>query len=210
MTFTDPPWGVDIGGGNHADRKRGGITIANDALPQDQFQEFLQQAMSVIRAVADGDLYCVMASAQWPTIDHILRGCGYHWSATLVWVKQSMVLTRRKYHARFEPIWYGWPQDGKSSFSAGRDQDDVWQFDRPLKSPSHPTVKPLDLVAKAVFNSSQPGDIVFDPFSGSGSTLVACHTAHRLCYANELLPKYVAVALERLSLLGLKPELVTQ
>ncbi|MBA3915390.1 MAG: site-specific DNA-methyltransferase [Acidobacteriales bacterium] len=152
-------------GGDHADHKRKGITIANDDMSPEQFQEFLDQASAVIRQVADGDLYCVMASGQWPTLDRTLRSNGFHWSATLVWVKQTMVLTRRKYHARFEPIWFGWHQDGKSSFSAGRDQDDVWEFPRPLSSPDHPTSKPVELVAKAIFNSSQPGDIIFEPFS---------------------------------------------
>src|SRR5205823_8841733 len=107
------------------------------------------KSLSVIRSVADGDLYCVMASGQWPKLDQAMRENGYHWSATIAWIKQSMVLTRRKYHARFEPIWYGWHGDSKSSYCAGRDQDDVWEFPRPWKSPEHPAIKPVDLVAKA-------------------------------------------------------------
>ena len=80
-------------------------------------------------------------------------------------------------------------------------------MDRPIASALHPVTKPIELIGKMIANSSRPGELIYDPFCGSGSTLVAAHQLGRLAYGIELDPGYVAVALERLSLLGIKPEL---
>lgn len=71
----------------------------------------------------------------------------------------------------------------------------------------HPTTKPVELIARMIGNSTRPGEVVYDPFCGSGSTILAAHQLGRIGYGGEIDPGYVAVALERLSLLGLKPEL---
>jgi DNA modification methylase len=128
-----------------------------------------------------------------------LREAGFHWSATVIWAKDQFVMGRGKYHRRYEPIWYGWNKAGKSTFCGGRDQDDVWEYPRPRKSPEHPTMKPLPLVERAISNSSQVGDVVFDPFGGSGTTLIAGHRLKRLVRIIEKDPRYVAVILERWS-----------
>lgn len=195
MIFTDPPWNVAIGkDSNPRHRQREGLQ--NDDLGVD-FGAFLHgwSAASLMRL--DGDIYCVMGSREWPTIDTALREAGMHWSAVIVWAKDSFVLGRRNYHPRFEPIWYGWPEKGNSSYVGGRSQDDVWEFTRPKVSKEHPTMKPIALVAKAVANSSIPGDLVLDPFLGSGTTLLACEHLKRRAYGLEIEPRFCDVIIKR-------------
>jgi DNA modification methylase len=126
-----------------------------------------------------------------------MREQGFHWSSTIIWAKDQFVLGRSKYHRRYEPIWYGWHGSGKSSFVGGRDQDDVWEVVRPKRSEEHPTMKPVELIEKAVKNSSQVGDVVFEPFAGSGSTIIACEHLGRHCRAVEISPEYCAVTINR-------------
>jgi DNA modification methylase len=194
--FTDPPWNVRIGqDSNPRHRQREGLQ--NDNLSSEEFALFLLAFLQGVETWLDGDLYCVLGAGEWPTLDGALRCAGFHWSATIIWVKQSFVLGMAKYHRRYEPIWYGWREKGSSSYVGGRDQDDVWLFDRPTRSPEHPTMKPVALVEKAIENSSKPGDIVLDPFCGSGTTLIACEASGRKCRAIEIEPKYGDVILAR-------------
>lgn len=195
MVWTDPPWNVAIGqDSNPRHRQREGLR--NDNLGTD-FITFLHSWCAACLPQLEGDLYCVMGCGEWPAIDKALRDVGMHWSSSIVWVKDSFVLGRSQYHRRFEPIWYGWNKKNKSSYVGGRDQDDVWEFKRPKVSEEHPTMKPVGLVAKAVTNSSLPGDVVFDPFLGSGSTLMACEQTGRRCFGIEIEPRFCDVIIQR-------------
>ena len=133
---------------------------------------------------------------------------GFSFKHHLVWVKQQMVIGRSDYQYRHEPILYGWLETGPHYFTQDRTQTTVFEINKPASSIFHPTQKPLELIARMVSNSSQPGERVYDPFGGCGSTLLAAHQLGRFGYGVEIEPRYVAVALERFSLLGLKPELV--
>ena len=195
MCFTDPPWNVAIGKNRPAGHQRRGI--ANDDLPEAEFAALLSGFAQTLLTALDGDLYCVMGSSEWPTIDHALRTSGFHWSGTIVWVKNSLVLTRRNYHARFEPIWYGWTDRGKSSWQGSRSEDDVWEIPRPSRSEEHPTMKPIALVERAMRNSSEPGDPVLDPFAGSGTTGIAAERLGRIAYMMELDRQYAQVIIAR-------------
>lgn len=196
MVFTDPPWNVAIGqDSNPRHRQREGL--ANDALSAADFRAFLGAFASLMVPRVTGDVYCVLGASEWPTLDTALRGAGLHWSATVIWVKDLFVLGRSKYHRRYEPIWYGWSAKGRSSFEGGRGLDDVWEIPRPRRSEEHPTMKPVALVERAIRNSSTLGDVVYEPFSGSGSTLMACETTGRRARAIELEPLYVQVAIDR-------------
>jgi DNA modification methylase len=206
MCFTDPPWNVAIGGdGNPRHRQRKGLQ--NDSMKQADFDSFLVSIGATIAASCSGDVYCVMGCEQWPAIDEAMRAAGMHWSATVIWAKDIFVLGRSKYHRRYEPIWYGWPSKGKSSFCGLRNLDDVWEIPRPRTSEQHPTMKPVELVARAVRNSSEKRDSVFDPFLGSGTTMVAAEQTQRICYGIEIDPRFVAVTLQRMQDMGLKPKL---
>ena len=114
------------------------------------------------------------------------------------------------YHHRYEPILYGWLPGAAHYFANDRGQDDVFEVDKPHISDLHPTTKPVELIARMVRNSSREGELVYDPFCGSGSTLLAAHQLGRIGYGVEIDPGYVAVTLERMSALSLKPELTSQ
>lgn len=196
MCFTDPPWNVAIGCDTvPSHRKR--EAMLNDNLPAEQFERFVSGFVRQIMEYVDGDLYCVLGASEWPTLDKCLRGNGYHWSATIIWAKDSFVLGRSKYHRRYEPIWYGWHKNRKSSFCNRRDLDDVWEVPRPKKSREHPTMKPVELVMKAIENSSEKGDLIVDAFGGSGTTMIAGEYLERPTALMELDPKYVDVEVRR-------------
>ncbi len=194
--FTDPPWNVGIGqDSNPRHRQRPGLR--NDDLGPEAFRARLDGFAAQAHRVVSGDLYVVLGASEWPTLDLALRGAGYHHSATIIWAKDAFVLGRSNYHRRYEPIWYGWRDGGTSSFNGARDLDDVWEIPRPRRSPEHPTMKPVELVERAIANSTAAGDGVYDPFVGSGTTLIAAERVGRRGYALEIDPRYVQVALER-------------
>jgi len=207
MAFTDPPWNVAIVGGNHAEppSKRKGLKIQNDSLDDTSFKALLDAVARQLVRQVDGDVYCVLGASEWPTLDGTLRQAGLHWSSTIIWAKDSFVLGRGKYHQRYEPIWYGWLK--KSSFVGGRSQDNVWEFPRPKKSEEHPTMKPPELVARAIRNSSRRNDLVLDLFLGSGTTMAAAESNGRVCFGIDIDPAFVAVTLDRMSQMGLEPKL---
>ncbi len=105
---------------------------------------------------------------------------------------------------------YGWKQDAAHYFIDDRTRDSVFEVPRPKVSDEHPTMKPVELIREMVENSSQQGALVYDPFMGSGSTCVACEQSGRLGRGIDILPAYVAVALERLAGMGLAPVLVSE
>lgn len=208
MVWTDPPWNIDYGGSDHPTFKK--RTINNDNLGE-QFVIFLELFITQLWrfTVPGAMIYVVMGGEEWPAIDSELRKIGFHWSSTIVWVKDQMVLSRKDYHAQYEPMWYGWKGDAPRVCEVpDRKQSDTWMIDRPRKSEEHPTMKPLELVERSLLNSSKPGDIVLDLFSGSGTTLAACERTGRVCRAMDNDPKYIAVALERWSqMTGQQPRL---
>jgi len=207
VCWTDPPYNVALGDSRPQGKKS--RAIVNDNLG-DEFPDF---AAKFCRVIADACLpgaliYMAMSAQEWPTIHTALTDAGFHWSSSIIWAKDSLVLTRKDYHTQYEAIWYGWKKGaGRLVPLRDRTQSDLWRIDRPKRSDEHPTMKPVELVARSLTNSSRPGDLVFEPFSGSGSTMVAAEQTGRVCRAIELEPKYVAVALERLSLMGLEPAL---
>ncbi len=194
--FTDPPWNVAIGqDGNPRHRQRPGLR--NDDVTEADFRALLDGFAREAGRVVSGDRYVVLGASEWPTLDRALRDAGNHHSATIIWVKDTFVLGRSNYHRRYEPIWYGWREGGVSSFNGARDLDDVWEIPRPRRSPEHPTMKPVALIDRALGNSTVVGDAVYDPFVGSGSTIVAAERLGRRSYAMDIDPGFVQVAKER-------------
>ena len=122
---------------------------------------------------------------------------GFHLSNCCIWKKDSLVLGRSPYQWIHEPILFGWKEGARHSWYAGRKETTVWEYPRPQRSGEHPTMKPVELVAHPIMNSSKAGDIVLDPFGGSGSTLVACQQTGRVCRMAELDVKYADVIVER-------------
>jgi DNA modification methylase len=139
-----------------------------------------------------------------------LEAAGFAFKSTLVWVKNQFVIGMSDYHFRHELVLYGWLNNGAHHWDGDRSQDSVFEVDRPRASDLHPTTKPVELIARMVANSSRPGELVYDPFCGSGSTIVAAHQLGRIGFGCEIDPAYLAVELERLSRLGLRAELVDE
>jgi len=140
----------------------------------------------------------VMSAQEWPVIHGSLNAAGFHWSSTIIWAKDSLVLSRKDYHTQYEPIWYGWNSSAARLVELeDRKQSDVWSMERPKRSDLHPTTKPIELVERAINNSAKTGGIVLDLFGGSGSTLIACEKTGRDCRTVELDPKYADVIIRR-------------
>lgn len=195
--FTDPPWNVDYGGSSHPSWKQ--RSIMNDSMTSEQFGEFLKKAFESLKTVLQEGamVYVVMSGQEWGNIMQVMEKTGYHWSSTIIWAKDTLVLSRKDYHTQYEPIWYGWLNGTRLCPLEDRKQSDLWQIPRPKKSEEHPTMKPIELVARALMNSSHKGDAVVDLFGGSGTTIMASEQTKRECYMMELDPKYCDVIVNR-------------
>jgi len=216
MMWTDPPYGVSYGEKTkfskqhgHGRRRR---PIENDSLPPDELRKLFAKSLEAERpyAMPGAAVYAAVPSVFLQHFIQAFEDGGYRYRHCLIWVKQRFVLGRSDYHYRHEPILYGWLENGPHYFIDDRTQSSVFEIDRPAASPDHPTCKPVELIARMIANSSRPGELVYDPFCGSGSTIVAAHQIGRIGYGCEIDPGYAAVELERLSMLGLKPELDRQ
>lgn len=198
MVFTDPPWNVDYGGSTHPSWKN--RQILNDKMSAADFHKFLLAAFKAMAGVSEPGAmtYVVMSAQEWGSMMTAMSEAGYHWSSTIIWAKDSLVLSRKDYHTQYEPIWYGWLEGEKRLCPLqDRQQSDLWQIDRPKKSEDHPTMKPISLAARAISNSSHLGDAVLDLFGGSGTTLLAAEQTERICHTMELDPKYADVIVRR-------------
>ena len=192
LVLTDPPYNVNYEGGT-------GLKIENDKLLDDDFFHLLSQAFGQASKVAKpgAPIYIFHADSERVNFELAAVGAGWSIRQNLIWVKNALVMGRQDYHWRHEPILYGWLLGAGHVWAGDRKQSTVIEFDRPSKSELHPTMKPVGLVAYLLGNSSKRGDIVLDPFGGSGSTLIACHSEGRSARLVELDPRYADVILRR-------------
>ena len=197
MSFADPPYNVAIG--DHGGHQRGAKRrrIANDAMDPIAWEAFVRAWAKTLLAAVDGALYICMSSKELPLVARVLAEEGGHWSDFIIWAEDRFTLGRSDLQRAYEPIWYGWREGTEHFWCGDRDQSDVWTIDRPSESPLHPTMKPLGLVERAITNSSRDGDLILDPFLGSGTTLIAAERTGRVCAGIELDPTYVDVAVAR-------------
>jgi DNA modification methylase len=196
MVFTDPPYNVDYAN-SAKDKMRGkDRPILNDNLG-DGFYDFLLAAMTPMLERCSGAVYVAMSSSELDTLQSAFRAAGGKWSTFIIWAKNTFTLGRADYQRQYEPILYGWPEGENRHWCGDRDQGDVWNIKKPQKNDLHPTMKPVELVERAIRNSSRTGDIVLDPFGGSGTTLIAAEKTGRIGWLIELDPKYVDVIVRR-------------
>ena len=196
MVFTDPPYNVNYAN-SAKDKMRGkDRAILNDNLG-DGFYDFLLAALTPTLAHCRGAIYVAMSSSELDTLQSAFRAAGGHWSTFIIWAKNTFTLGRADYQRQYEPILYGWPEGGERHWCGDRDQGDVWQIKKPQKNDLHPTMKPVELVERALRNSSRPGNVVLDPFGGSGTTLIAAEKSGRVARLIELDPKYADVIVRR-------------
>ncbi|WP_067521655.1 site-specific DNA-methyltransferase [Endozoicomonas ascidiicola] len=196
MTFTDPPYNVDYANPEKNGKAKKDRRIKNDNLGT-EFYTFLLAALSNLLAVSKGAIYICMSSSELDTLQKAFREAGGKWSTFLIWAKNTFTLGRSDYQRQYEPILYGWKEGSEHFWCGARNQGDVWYFNKPVKNDLHPTMKPVELVERAIHNSSKSRDIVLDLFGGSGSTLIACEKSHRSARLMELDPKYVDVIVLR-------------
>lgn len=213
MVWTDPPYGVAIVGGNRGlspeERKaKGGKEIQNDSLTHSELTQFLRDSLgNACEQTKLGGVWYVAAPPGnlFQCFSIPLTDLGI-WKHTLVWVKDSLVMGRADYHYRHEAIFYGWKPGAAHREPPDRKQDTVWEIPRPKRNAEHPTMKPVELIERAINNSSGYGELILDPFGGSGSTLIAAHQTNRIAYLMELDPHYCDVICARYQkLTGTKP-----
>ncbi len=219
LCATDPPYLVSYDAKNHPSKNfsdgknkdwKGRYADKQKTEPLGPFYEaFLRQALSVCED--DAGIYVWHASQRQIEVEKAMRDCGILVHQQIIWVKNKPVLTHSFYMWQHEPCFFGWKQGHKPKRNAGSFPTTVWQIDVPVLpgvESRHPTEKPLELFATPILLHTQPGDLCYEPFSGSGTHLCAAENTGRRCFAMEIEPAFVAVALERLSDMGLKPQLV--
>jgi DNA modification methylase len=175
--------------------------IKNDHMAGGEFYQFLLNAFTLTEKemAKDASIYVFHADTEGLNFRRAFSESGFYLSGTCIWKKQSLVLGRSPYQWQHEPILFGWLKNGTHKWYAGRAEKTIWNFAKPKRSENQPTSKPLDLLAYPIRNSSQPNGIVLDLFGGSGSTMLACEQADRICYMMELDEKYASVILRRMA-----------
>ncbi len=207
MVWTDPPYGVAIasrvgmgrGVSSSQARGEGGKGIANDDLSVPELVAFLRGAFDLaLDACRSGAVWYVAAphGPMGVAFSMVLHDLDV-WHSSLVWVKDSLVISRLDYHYRHEVFYYGWKPGGAHHAVPDRCQTSVFEFPRPKRSEEHPTMKPVELIRRHIENSSDRGQCVLDQFAGSGSTLIACEQAGRKAFLMEIDPLYADVIVAR-------------
>ena len=205
LVVTDPPYGV-----SYADKNRFLNTIGkpnriekaieNDHLDKEQTQALWKSAFHEMAQVMDKGavVYCFMPQGgdqMMMMMMMMMMGAGIEPRHELIWLKNNHVLGRTDYAYKHEPILYAWKDGGHKFY--GDFQTSIFEYPRPQKADLHPTMKPVELVMKLIENSSLSGAILYEPFSGSGTTIIAGENLGRKVRAIEISPGYVAVALQR-------------
>jgi DNA modification methylase len=199
--WTDPPYGVEYVG-----KTKAALTISNDGA--DGLPELLAGAFAVATAALKpgAPVYVAHADTARIVFETAMKDAGWLVRQNLIWVKDVMVLGRSDYHYRHEPVLYGFTDAPAGSGRLGRGGDrwygdnaqtTVFEVAKPARNADHPTSKPVDLIVPALRNSSASDALVYEPFAGSGSTLMAAHTSGRSARVVELDPRYADVICRR-------------
>lgn len=194
LAITDPPYNV-----NYEGKTEDNLKILNDNMDNNQFYDFLESAfINLNKALKDGGAaYIFHADTEGLNFRKAFINSKFKLAQCLIWVKNTFVMGRQDYQWKHEPILYGWKLGAGHYFINDRKQSTVLEFDKPSKNEEHPTMKPIELVAYLIKNSSKNDDVVIDFFGGSGSTLIASEQLNRICYTMELDPRYCDVIVDR-------------
>jgi len=194
MVLTDPPYNVGYTG-----KTKNALKIENDSQSAEAYQSLLIAAFSHADAHLKGGgvFYIWHADMERQNVVTAMTVMGWAPRQYLVWNKNAMVLGRQDYQWKHEPCIYGWKEGASHLWNADRSQVTVMNYDKPARSEKHPTMKPVELLAYQIGNNTKGEDIVYDPFLGSGSTLIAAQTTSRICYGMELDPRFADVIVQR-------------
>lgn len=205
----DPPYGVA-----YVENKKGfaklGVKderiIAGDHLQSEaEYENFTKKYLGVVIPYLEehNAVYIFNADPMFPSLRSGMKQAGFYYSQMIIWLKNQPVMSRKDYLSQYELIAYGW--FGKHKMERSKSKN-VLYYPRPSKSKLHPTQKPIGLLRRLIPDSTTVGDVIYDPFLGSGSTAIACEHLGRKCIGIELDEEYVFIILQRLEkLTGQKP-----
>jgi DNA modification methylase len=216
LMLTDPPYNVALGMNETPEqakarnRRTDGKVVANDSMSDQEFRAFLfacfEQGFSSMKPGAS--FYVWHADSEGFNFRGAVRDCGEKVRQCLVWAKDVLVMGRQDYQWQHEPCLYGWKDGAAHGWYSDRKQTTLLRFDRPSRNQEHPTMKPVGLFAYLMGNSTAPQGLAYDPFLGSGTTLIAAEQLGRKCYGMEISPQYCDVIVKRWeTLTGKKAEL---
>jgi len=194
LVFTDAPYNVDYEGYTEEHLK-----IRNDRMSDAEFKQFLEAAFRSCRSAvkAGASLYVCHASSAQREFQNALEAAGFDVRCQIIWAKNTFAWGFGRYKFQHEPIFYAYVAGQKDPWYGDKTQSTLWQENKPAANRLHPTMKPVELISRALLNSSKPGDLVVDLFGGSGSTMIACEKTARASRLMELDPRYVDVTIQR-------------
>lgn len=205
LMVTDPPYGVNYDAEWRNDTfgkgKRAIGNVNNDNLAD----------WSSAWKLFKGDVfYCWHADRHASNVENSMRVCSFEIRAQIIWNKPHFVIGRGHYSTRHEPCWYAIREKQLAQWCGDANEQTIWDIRANEDRTSHSTQKPLECMARPMRNHGQPGDLVYDPFLGSGTTIIAAHRTGRRCYGCEISPEYCEVILQRCEAEGLTVERVEQ
>ena len=194
LVFTDPPYNVDYEG--YTDQR---LTIQGDRMGPDEFVGFLTTVFANYRQIVKpgASLYICHASSWQREFQNALEQAGFAIRCQIIWAKNTFAWGFGRYKFQHEPVFYAHVTGQSDSWYGDRAQSTLWQEKKPAANRLHPTMKPVELIQRALANSSKAGDLVVDWFGGSGSTLIACEQSGRKARLMEIDPKYADVIVQR-------------
>lgn len=210
MLFTDPPYNINFKGTLSCTSKEGEIItqkegykpansiyddIKNDSMSEGEFYDFISSIISIIKLKCIGGWYICFSSSTLQELLNPLVDLDMKWKSIIIFNKNQSPMGGGHFRKKYEPIVYGYNEN--NFYGNEYAEDDVWDIQRTLKNDLHPTMKPIELVAKSVEYSSKAGMKVLDLFGGSGSTMIACEKTGRKARLMELDPKYCDVIVKR-------------
>ena len=205
LMLTDPPYNVALGMNETPEqakarnRRTDGKVVANDSMSDEEFRAFLvscfQCGLDCMKPGAS--FYVWHADSEGFNFRGAIRDCGEKVRQCLVWAKDVLVMGRQDYQWQHEPCLYGWKEGAAHGWYSDRKQTTLLRFDRPSRNQEHPTMKPVALFAYLMGNSTAPQGLAYDPFLGSGTTLIAAEQLGRKCYGMEISAAYCDVIVKR-------------
>jgi DNA modification methylase len=194
FVFTDPPYNVDYEG--YTDDK---LKIQGDRMSDADFKEFLEAAFRSVRSVIKpgASLYLCHSSSWQREFQNALEAAGFEVRCQIIWAKNTFAWGFGRYKFQHEPLFYAHVAGEKDPWYGDKSQSTLWEEKKPAANRIHPTAKPVELIERALINSSKAGDVVADLFGGSGSTLIACERRNRKARLMEIDPKYADCIVRR-------------
>lgn len=198
LVMTDPPYGIE-----YVESKEGigevskNKVIANDNITNEaEYEKFSEEWLRPVlpHLSKKNSIYIFNCDKMLFALKKSMNNCDIYFSQLIIWIKNQATLARKDYAPQHELILYGWY--GTHAFRKAKDKSVVF-FPKPHRSTFHPTMKPINLIARLILNSSQIGDVVYDPFLGSGTTIISCHKTGRICYGAEIDIEYATTILSR-------------